>query len=67
MNTKSFYLLVLLLTTTFAFGLAGSTSIFSKRLTNETFWAGSSGDLTFMEVASNGTATSGPNISLIFS
>ena len=58
---------VLALTTTLALGLAGSTSIFSSKLTKDTFCAGSSGDLTFIEVASKGTATSGPKISFIFS
>ena len=32
---------VLALTMTFALGLEGSISIFSSRLTNATFWAGS--------------------------
>ena len=53
---------VLALTMTFALGLEGSISIFSSRLTNATFWAGSFGDLTFIEEASNGTDTSGPKI-----
>ena len=56
---------VLALTMTFALGLEGSISIFSSKLTNATFWAGSFGDLTFIDDASNGTDTSGPKISFI--
>ena len=58
---------VLALTTTFAAGREGSTSMFSKRLTNATFWLGSLGDLTFIDDASKGTATLSPNISFMAS
>ena len=48
------------LTTTLARGRAGSTSIFSRRLTNETFCAGSIGARTLTVVESSGTATPPP-------
>ena len=51
------------LTITFADGLAGSTSIFSRRLMNDTFCDGSIGALTLIVDASKGTATSGPKTS----
>ena len=40
-------------------------SIFSSKLTNATFCAGSFGDLTIIDEASKGTDQSGPKISLI--
>ena len=51
------------LTITLAAGRAGSTSIFSSRLTKDTFCAGSIGARTLIVEASRGTATSGPNTS----
>ena len=52
-------------TMTLALGLEGSTSIFSSKLTKATFCEGSFGDLTLIDEASSGIATSGPKISLI--
>ena len=50
-------------TMTLAEGRAGSTSMFSSKLTKDTFCDGSTGALTLMVEASSGTATSGPNTS----
>ena len=58
---------VLAFTTTLAIGEAGSTSMFSSKLIKLTFWDGSLGALTDIDVWSSAFATLGPNTLLISS